>query len=78
MDASESGRASYSFFSRSLPSLAIVLVSPGEQPGRAGGRAGPPCPLSPGGTMAIPFLHDTPPPVDAVAALLQLLEEEAE
>ena len=28
--------------------------------------------------MAIPFLHDTPPPVDAVAALLQLLEEEAE
>ncbi|WP_043406936.1 response regulator [Archangium violaceum] len=28
--------------------------------------------------MAIPFLHDTPPPVDAVAAVLQLLEEESE
>jgi CheY-like chemotaxis protein/PAS domain-containing protein len=28
--------------------------------------------------MAIPFLHDTPPPVDAVAAVLQLLEDEAE
>jgi signal transduction histidine kinase len=28
--------------------------------------------------MAIPFLHDTPPPVDPVAALLQLLETEAE
>ncbi|MFY0571219.1 hybrid sensor histidine kinase/response regulator [Archangium lansingense] len=28
--------------------------------------------------MAIPFLHDTPPPVDPVAALLQLLEEESE
>jgi signal transduction histidine kinase len=28
--------------------------------------------------MAIPFLHDTPPPVDPVAALLRLLEEEAE
>ncbi len=32
----------------------------------------------PGGTMAIPFLHDTPPPVDPVAALLQLLEAEEE
>lgn len=28
--------------------------------------------------MAIPFLQDTPPPVDPVAALLQLLEEEEE
>ncbi|WP_375767852.1 response regulator [Archangium gephyra] len=28
--------------------------------------------------MSIPFLHDTPPPVDPVAALLQLLEEESE
>ncbi|MCY1081719.1 hybrid sensor histidine kinase/response regulator [Archangium lansingense] len=28
--------------------------------------------------MAIPFLHDTPPPVNPVAALLQLLEEESE
>jgi signal transduction histidine kinase len=28
--------------------------------------------------MAIPFLHDTPPPVDPVAALLQLLETEGE
>ncbi|AKJ07291.1 histidine kinase/DNA gyrase B/HSP90-like ATPase [Archangium gephyra] len=28
--------------------------------------------------MAIPFLHDTPPPVDAVAAVLHLLEDEAE
>ncbi|MGZ3457249.1 MAG: RsbRD N-terminal domain-containing protein, partial [Archangium sp.] len=28
--------------------------------------------------MAIPFLQDTPPPVDPVAVLLQLLEEEEE
>ena len=28
--------------------------------------------------MSIPFLHDTPPPVNPVAALLQLLEEESE
>src|SRR5687768_701376 len=26
--------------------------------------------------MALPFLHETPPPVDPVAALLRLLEEE--